>query len=65
MKSKKEILKVYSFRVAASQIQLASFYGIDTGALFRKTLEQELSKKTGECVSCGQKVAGKKQRSDS
>jgi len=53
-------LKVYSVRMDADQMHLASFHGIDTGSLFRQALKEALAKRDGKCPTCGQKLKWEK-----
>jgi hypothetical protein len=53
---KKEQLKVFSVRADQDKIQLANFYGIDLGVLFRQALAEAIMKREGKCPTCGTKV---------
>lgn len=60
MKSDKQRLKVYSVRADEDAMKLALFYKIDLAVLFRKALEDALTKKQGKCPTCGQKMKWEK-----
>lgn len=48
-------LKVYSVRLEIEQMDLASFFKIDTAELFRRALSEEILKRQGNCPHCGHK----------
>jgi hypothetical protein len=51
----KERMRATSVRVDANDLQLAKFYNLDLGVLFRKVIREEVSKRQGTCPSCGAK----------
>jgi hypothetical protein len=56
MKSNKEQMKVFSVRADQDKIELAHFYKIDFGELFRQALAQAIMKREGKCPTCGTKI---------
>lgn len=56
----KERLKVFSVRADQDSVQLANFYGIDLGVLFRLALAEAIMKREGKCPTCGTKLKWKK-----
>lgn len=53
---KNNLNKVMSIRVSEEDAELATFYKIDLGAMFRDSLKQALISKKGKCPLCGAKA---------